>query len=113
MATDSHSHSPEHGHPQPMEYIKVAVVLSLITAVEVALFYVGSSGGGDGFSLPTAAILVLSTLKFVVVVGWYMHLKFDSKLFTYFFAGGLALAGLVLFSLLFLLPRIARLVAGE
>ncbi len=112
MATDSHSHSPVHGHPQPMEYIIVAVVLTFITAIEVALFYVGGGEAG-GFSLSTAAILVLSTFKFVVVVGWYMHLKFDPKLFTYFFAGGLALAGLVLFSLMFLMPGIAQLIAPE
>lgn len=96
----SHSHEGEHGHPQPIEYIKIAAILTVITGVEVALYYM------ESLSFATTAILILSTLKFAVVVMWYMHLKFDSKLFTYFFVGGLLLAGLVLMALQSLLPII-------
>jgi hypothetical protein len=31
-------------------------------------------------------------VKFSLVVLWFMHLKFDSRLFSQFFAGGLLLA---------------------
>ena len=40
-------------------------------------------------------LLALSALKFVIVVLWFMHLKFDNKLFSIMFTGGLVLvAGL-------------------
>ena len=47
-------------------------------------------------------LLVLSTIKFAMVVMWFMHLKFDNKLFSVLFIGGLVLAGLVLLALLLL-----------
>ena len=37
-------------------------------------------------------VLVLSAAKFVLVVGFFMHLKFDSKVFTGVFVAGLVLA---------------------
>jgi hypothetical protein len=39
-----------------------------------------------------AILLTLSLIKFVMVVGWFMHLKFDHISFTWYFGGGLALA---------------------
>lgn len=101
--TTHHGHEEGHGgHPQPIEYIKIAVMLTVVTAVEVALFYIGERSLGE--TLTTTAILLLSALKFAVVVMWYMHLKFDHKLFSYFMVAGLALAALVLLALLGLLP---------
>jgi len=107
--TAQHGHDEHAGHPQPAEYIKIAVVLTIITAIEVALFYIGEAKDGAGHrmiaeGLVTTAIMVLSALKFAIVVMWYMHLKFDHKLFSYFMVGGLALAGLVMLALLALLP---------
>lgn len=107
--TAHQGHDEHAGHPQPMEYIKIAVVLTIITGIEVALFYIGETKDSAGHKLiaeglVTTAILVLSALKFAVVVMWYMHLKFDHKLFSYFMVGGLALAALVLLALLGLLP---------
>ena len=58
------------GHPTPSTYFKVAIILSVITAVEVALFYVEALGKGI---IPVLA--VLSTSKFALVAMFYMHLK--------------------------------------
>ena len=94
---ESHSAPHEQSHPQPLEYVKIAAVLSVITAVEVAVYYI------DALRPPLVPILlVLSAFKFALVVMWFMHLKFDNRLFSYFFTGGLALAGAVLLALLFL-----------
>jgi caa(3)-type oxidase subunit IV len=101
-----HGHEDEHAHPQPAEYAKIAVILTIVTALEVALYYQGEHTLGQAAT--TTAILLLSTLKFAMVVMWYMHLKFDPKLFSYFLVGGLALAGAVLVALLGLLPIIER-----
>lgn len=94
-------HAQEHPHPQPAEYIKIAVVLSIVTAIEVAIYYVP---GLREALVPM--LLALSALKFSLVVLWFMHLKFDNRLFSTLFVGGLALAGAVLIALLFLSPII-------
>jgi cytochrome c oxidase subunit 4 len=74
-------------HPGPREYVKVAIALSIATAIEVAWYYA---------DVPHAAfvalLLFLSFVKFSLVVLWFMHLRFDSLIFRRLFATGLALA---------------------
>ena len=77
----------ERAHPGPAEYVKIGLTLAVITAVEVAVYYI------DALSDVLIPILiVLSALKFSLVVLWFMHLKFDNRLFSTFFVGGLMLA---------------------
>jgi cytochrome c oxidase subunit 4 len=83
------------GHPTPGTYFKVALILSAITAIEVGVFYITAIGKGI---IPVLA--VLSIAKFALVAMFYMHLKFDHKLFTTLFAAGLALAMTVVFALI-------------
>ncbi len=87
------------GHPTPATYFKVAMALSVLTAIEVAIFYV------TALSYTIIPILaVLSIGKFALVAMYYMHLKFDHPLFTglFFFgmfvATGVTLALMALFS---------------
>jgi hypothetical protein len=47
-------------------------------------------------------LLVLSATKFVLVVGFYMHLHFDHPLFTGVFGFGLAVGASVITALMFL-----------
>jgi cytochrome c oxidase subunit 4 len=74
-------------HPGPRQYVMVALVLAIATAIEVAWYYA---------SVPhpvfVALLLALSFLKFSLVVLWFMHLRFDSRIFRRLFATGLALA---------------------
>ena len=65
--------------------------------VEVGVFYVPAF---HAFLAPI--LLVLSAVKFVIVVMFYMHLKMDNKFFTLVFGGPLLLATGVMFGLLFL-----------
>jgi cytochrome c oxidase subunit 4 len=76
-----------HGHPSELEYIKIAAVLALITGAEVAVYYAKSLG-----SLLAIILVVLSVAKFSLVVLWFMHLRFDSRLFRRLFVTGLVLA---------------------
>jgi cytochrome c oxidase subunit 4 len=80
----------EFGHGQhgatDKTYIIIALILSLITAAEVTLTYM------DIGALFLPALLVLMTAKFIMVVSYFMHLKFDHKLFSYLFYTGLLLA---------------------
>ena len=81
----------EHNHPNVITYFKVAMALITLTALEVVVFYFDWLGYGI---IPVMA--VLSIAKFAIVVMYYMHLKFDSKLFTYLFMAGLILAMVVI-----------------
>ena len=73
------------GHPSPKEYIRIGVVLAVLTALEVAASYTGVSGA---VLIPT--LLVLAVIKFALVVLWFMHLKFDDRRFARFFVMGLS-----------------------
>ena len=79
-----------HAHPTPGQYVKIAVGLAMLTAIEVALYYINNSL--DLGWINTAALLVLAFLKFTIVVGWYMHLRFERAAATRFFTVGFVLA---------------------
>jgi len=79
----------EHGHASDALYVKVFIVLFLITAAEVATYVVDI---GD-FLLPS--LMIMMVVKFALVVGFFMHLRFDSRLLTWVFVAGLFLAVVV------------------
>ncbi len=83
------------GHPSPATYFKVAMILTVITAVEVGIFYLDFLSYGI---IPILALL--STSKFILVAMYYMHLKFDSIIFSTLFVAGLILASTVVLALL-------------
>lgn len=74
-------------HPPIRAYLVVAAVLAVITAVEVAVFYITWLAR---FLVPI--LLVLSAAKFALVVMFFMHLRADSRVFSGLFAGPLAIA---------------------
>jgi cytochrome c oxidase subunit 4 len=76
-----------HDHPRPATYVKIAVILTLITAVEVAVYYIPALRG-----VLVPLLLVLSAVKFLTVVGWYMHLKMDPVIYSRLFFAPLVVA---------------------
>ena len=87
-ATPEHDPTaPDHAHPDELAYIKVALVLAVVTAIEVAIYYVPAL---EGALVPI--LLLLSLIKFVLVVLWFMHLRFDSRIFRRLFVTGVILA---------------------
>jgi len=80
----------ERPHPGPLEYAKVGLALGIITAIEVGVYYMGV----ERWAL-AAMLIVLSAIKFSLVVLWFMHLRFDNRLFSMLFVGGLALAAVL------------------
>jgi cytochrome c oxidase subunit 4 len=80
----------EHEHPGPRQYVVVAIVLAVITAIEVAIYYIDELQNRPLLFVLT--LLAFSLIKFSLVVRYFMHLKFDSKLFTRLFVTGLILA---------------------
>jgi len=89
------SHVEDHAHPSATKYIQIAVILGLITAAEVAVYYVEAIAA----FLPQM-LIAMSAVKFGIVAAYYMHLKFDHPLFTWFFVGGLALAASIVLALM-------------
>jgi len=83
-----------HG-PTDRQYLVIALILAVITAGEVALTYIDV---GPIF-IPT--LLVLMAVKFLIVVSYFMHLKFDNRIFSFLFYAGLLLAVTVYVAALF------------
>ncbi|MBM3741630.1 MAG: cytochrome C oxidase subunit IV family protein [Actinomycetota bacterium] len=79
------THQKEHGMSDA-GYIRIALILAAITALEVATYYV------DFGPLFLPALLIMMAIKFVMVVSYFMHLKFDNKVFSFLFYAGLVLA---------------------
>jgi cytochrome c oxidase subunit 4 len=82
-----------HGHAEPLHeeahasnrtYVLVAIILAIITLVEVWIYYLP---GFRGLLVP--ALIILSVAKFAAVVGFFMHLKYDNKLYRFMFVAGL------------------------
>ena len=85
--TDSgHSEHGEGHGASDKQYIIIALILAVLTAIEVSTYYVDFGP----FFMPT--LIILMVVKFVIVVSYFMHLKFDNKLFSYLFYSGLILA---------------------
>jgi len=91
----------QHSHPTNRFYVIIGVALLVLTAFEI-LGYMGEESGTFAPGAAAAIILVLSAAKFLLVVAFYMHLKFDHKLFTGIFVFPAALAILVIGSMILL-----------
>jgi cytochrome c oxidase subunit 4 len=99
----SHAHS----HPTPGVYLKVAIVLFVLTALEVLTFEAGRGGLGPGLRplfepIVVLVLVVFSGAKFILVAAFYMHLKDDSKLLTNLFVFPLLIAAGVIGGLIVL-----------
>lgn len=77
----------EHAHPGERQYINIAIFLAIITGIEVAIYYVEALE-----SILVPALIVLSAVKFVFVVGYFMHLKFDDRRLGIIFASAMVVA---------------------
>jgi len=85
MSTEEHLH-----HPTPAQYWKIAAVLAVLTAIEVALFYVDQAF--ELGALNALMLISLAALKFVIVVGFFMHLRYEKSTLSRFFTAGFILA---------------------
>jgi len=92
--TSGHSEAGSHEGLGPRQYITIFAILTVVTAVELALSY--SDIGG----LLIPLLLLLSAFKFIVVVAYFMHLRFEPRILNRLFAGGFVLAAAVLFALI-------------
>ncbi len=102
-----HAHAAEHEHSTGATYIKIAVVLFVLTALEVLLYEVCygeslpslASLGGSLAPYFVEILLLLSAFKFWFVAMFYMHLKSDLKPLTWVFSFSLFIAAVVIVAL--------------
>ena len=96
---DAPGHGPAHDehHVGWKKYVVIGAILTIITAVEVAIFYIDALAP---VLVPT--LLVLSAAKFLLVVLYYMHLKMDHPIFGRVFWAPLFLALLVVVGMVIL-----------
>jgi cytochrome c oxidase subunit 4 len=80
-------------HPDPWQYVVVAVVLAVITAVEIAVSYME---GDIPDGLIVVLLLAMMVMKFILVASWFMHLRTDQPVFKRLFIVG-AIAAPVLY----------------
>jgi len=102
--TQSEQHASDHhddhgGHASVKFYWMIGGILAVLTAMEVAAFYMELG------SIEAPFLLILSAAKFVLVVMFFMHLRFDSVIFTGVFMAGVVLAAFVI-SALFVLYHV-------
>ncbi len=77
-----------HHAPGQLEYVRIAVFLAILTALEVIVYYPGWP------KTPKIVLFViLAAVKFATVAAFFMHLKFDGRLLAIVFSTGMALAG--------------------
>ena len=89
QAAQSDTEEESH-HPGVSQYVEIGIILAVLTALEVALYFVPVP---RAVAIPS--LLVLTALKFALVVLWFMHLRFDSAWFRRVFGFGLVLACVV------------------
>jgi cytochrome c oxidase subunit IV len=101
-AHQAHGDTHSHAHPDWSTYKWVALILTVITVLEVWIFYTPFAE----HRLFVPSLLMMSAAKFLIVVMFYMHLKYDAKLFRALFTGPLLIALIVIISLMFLFDQL-------
>ena len=114
MAHHEHVQHPDHPetdamgveihHPTWKTYVYVGLFLTIITAVEVSAFYIPA---WEQSWIYVPSMLIMSAIKFAVVVLFYMHLRYDHRLFKALFTGPLIIAVVTIIALLFLFGKFA------
>ena len=94
-------------HPTPAQYVRIAMVLGALTAAEVGLFYLEAGVEAVTQAITVPALLMLSALKFYLVVALFMHLRYEKKVLSRFFTTGGILAGALYLILLAALGAVA------
>lgn len=93
-AFDPHLHEE---HAKYFTFFNVALAMILITAVEIVIIYIPIHQ-----VIIFTSLAVLSLVKFLAVIWWFMHLRWDRALCTILFMMGLFIATGTVTALMFL-----------
>jgi cytochrome c oxidase subunit 4 len=98
MSAHATTPAAAHGHHEPSKfhiYVQIAMLLGVITGIEIVLIYLPFATW-----LVVTGLVVLSAVKFLYVIFYFMHLKWDKVFCTILFFIGLVLAGGTLWALM-------------
>jgi len=100
MATshrDAETHDPAagHAHAGVGTYLRVAVILAVITALEFGVIYIRQLT-----PILVPLLLVMSAAKFALVVMFFMHLRYDGRALNTLFVGPLIIAAALAIALM-------------
>ena len=102
----THGHAADHApdHASVATYVRVAMILTVVTALEVGVIYIR-------FLTPIVVplLLVMATAKFVLVVMFFMHLRYDPRSLSAVFVGPLIIATLLGLALIALVGTLLTL----
>ena len=89
--------SADHGHEESkfQIYVQIAMLLAVITGAEIITVYLPFARW-----LLVTALVVMSTVKFLFVIFYFMHLRWDKPFCTILFFIGLILGGGTMWALL-------------
>ena len=91
-----------HHHPSDLTFIKVALILAVITGIETSTYW----WMDDAHDAAMVTLFVMMGIKFFMILLWFMHLKFDSKLFRVLFTGSMIVAMATGTALMFLFGKL-------
>ncbi|MBL9188699.1 MAG: cytochrome C oxidase subunit IV family protein [Opitutaceae bacterium] len=109
MSAPAHAHAHGHGHDDHdvskfQIYVQIALLLAVITGVEIIAVYLPFAKW-----ILVTSLVVLSTVKFMFVIFYFMHLRWDKPFCTIMFFIGLVLAAGTMWGLLALFGAEASL----
>jgi len=81
-------------------YLFVFIALAVFTGIETLVSYVQQA------SIKFPTLVLLSVVKAILVLLYFMHLKFDSKVFSYLFVGGCILVIPLILVITIVMPAI-------
>jgi len=104
MNTQGHAPAAAHEGASVATYVRVAVILTAVTALEVGVIYIR-------FLTPIIVplLLTMAIAKFVLVVMFFMHLRYDPRSLTGLFVGPLIMATLLALALIALIGTLLTL----
>ncbi|MEX2528750.1 MAG: cytochrome C oxidase subunit IV family protein [Gemmatimonadota bacterium] len=90
-------------HPSVAFYVTIGAILAIVTGVEVAIYYMPQFEAVD-----VPLLVILSTMKILLVMMFFMHLKMDHRALTWIFLSGIALAAFMVSALVVLFHVVPR-----
>src|SRR5215212_4593325 len=88
-------HDDSHNFSKFQIYVQIAMLLAIITGIEVTCVFLPFTKW-----ILVTALVVLSAVKFLFVIFYFMHLRWDKPFCTILFFIGLVLAGGTMWGLL-------------